>query len=442
MERHWGLAFAILLVAGACSSGSTTDSSFPAPTTSGPPTTSTTLATTTTSEPAPTEPTTAEAWLEDIDRLVERLPALHPNPYWRVGEEAFLAEVAELRRLVPELTDDEIELELVRLVAFIDGHSIISTSQDPLGYHRYQIRFFDFADGLFVVEAADSDLIGGRLLSVNGKDPAQALEAVAPYVSHDNDQTIKNLAPLYMLIPELLAAVGVIDRPAAPAFEIETAAGDVVLINPPVLDSGDWSAWAEHPVLLPPRPALVPEQQTDASIWWMHVPDSGAIYVQYNFVTNLGNIVDELEAAVESETISKIVVDLRRNPGGNNTTFGPLRTFLTEQGASGRALVVVTSRQTFSAAANFATYLDVDTDAVFVGEGMGGRPNLYGDTRALFLPNSQIRAEISARYWEIGGPGDNRDTIDPDIPVEMTSTDYFGGLDPVLDAALGYVPRS
>ena len=85
---------------------------------------------------------------------------------------------------------------------------------------------------------------------------------------------------------------------------------------------------------------------------------------------------------------------------------------------------------------NFATEVDTGTAAVFVGEPTGGRPNLYGDVRPVYLPNSRITVRVSSRYWEFGGPDDTRPWIAPDVAVAITSADLLAGLDPVLDAAI------
>jgi hypothetical protein len=67
---------------------------------------------------------------------------------------------------------------------------------------------------------------------------------------------------------------------------------------------------------------------------------------------------------------------------------------------------------------------------------MGGSPNLYGDTRPVRLPASGQTLYMATRYWERSTPGDARLTIEPDIPVDLTSDDYFAGRDPVLEAIL------
>jgi C-terminal processing protease CtpA/Prc len=147
--------------------------------------------------------------------------------------------------------------------------------------------------------------------------------------------------------------------------------------------------------------------------------------------------VDEVRTTLEGGGVSRVIVDLRHNPGGDNQTYGPLLELLQDPTVDrpGRLLVII-GRQTFSASANFATELDRLTSAVFVGEPTGGRPNLYGDVRAVELPSSGITVEVSSRYWEMSTPDDDRPWIPPDIPVELTSVDYFAHRDPILDAAL------
>ena len=46
---------------------------------------------------------------------------------------------------------------------------------------------------------------------------------------------------------------------------------------------------------------------------------------------------------------------------------------------------------------------------------------------------------ISTRYWQDSDPGDEREWITPDIPIALTAADYFGGVDPALDAVLATI---
>jgi C-terminal processing protease CtpA/Prc len=148
-------------------------------------------------------------------------------------------------------------------------------------------------------------------------------------------------------------------------------------------------------------------------------------------------MVDEIVARVKQGGVDRVVVDLRHNGGGDNTTLGPLDFALREPiiDRPGRLFVIV-GRITFSAAANFATDLEQETGAIFAGEAMGGSPNLYGDARRIDLAYGKQWLNMATRYWERSTPDDQRVTIEPTIRVGLSSDDYFAGRDPVLDAIL------
>lgn len=55
---------------------------------------------------------------------------------------------------------------------------------------------------------------------------------------------------------------------------------------------------------------------------------------------------------------------------------------------------------------NFTVDVEQSTDAVFVGEPTGARPNLYGDVRPVQMPSSGLVAHVSSRYWPKAGDTD------------------------------------
>ena len=56
------------------------------------------------------------------------------------------------------------------------------------------------------------------------------------------------------------------------------------------------------------------------------------------------------------------------------------------------------------------------------------------------LPTSGQIAYIAKIYWEKSTPGDERITIEPELPVPYTFEDYLAGRDPVLDAVIEEIP--
>ena len=99
-------------------------------------------------------------------------------------------------------------------------------------------------------------------------------------------------------------------------------------------------------------------------------------------------------------------------------------------------LSVLIGRLTFSAGTSLAVLLERRTDAVFIGEDSGGAPDFYANPVTVTLPYSGLRVLVSTQYFGIGGPDDARPSLEPDLTVPFTASDYFSGRDPVLEAAL------
>ena len=100
-------------------------------------------------------------------------------------------------------------------------------------------------------------------------------------------------------------------------------------------------------------------------------------------------------------------------------------------------LDVLIGRLTFSAGTSLAVLLERQAEHAFLlGEASGGAPNFWADPTTITLPNSGLQVEVADRYEGIGGPGDTRLTVEPDITVPFTAHDYFSGHDPVLERAL------
>jgi hypothetical protein len=130
------------------------------------------------------------------------------------------------------------------------------------------------------------------------------------------------------------------------------------------------------------------------------------------------------------------------NRGGNGQLLRPLvngilkRPNVNERGK----LVVLIGRSTWSAAQFLLNDLQKYADATFVGEPSGSKGNHYGDSRRITLPNSGITVRASTIYWQAWSPGDMRPWTAPDVTAELTFSDYARNHDPVLTAALAYVP--
>lgn len=373
----------------------------------------------------------------DAAVLVSAIESHHPEPFRTVDRHTLLREAARVDALHSEVRS-VVAVELMRTIALLgarNGHTAIHPfGEHPIPLHAFPLWLYEFDDGVFVVDAERSDLVGTELLAIEGAAVDEVLAAVTPLIAHDNESTIRARRPTFVVNVSVLHGLGLVADPARATFRLRARNGSVVDAALDAMATCDLlSRFAGDRALERPGPAYLRRSE-----WhWAEVADDGrAIHVGYN--VTLGDVADfarEVEALAGSSRVAVVILDLRQNGGGDNRTYRPLLESLERLGREKR-LAVLTSRLTFSAAMQLIVELEQDTQAVFVGEPTGGSPNQYGDATKVELPNSGLNAFVATVAWKTAGEFDDRVTRMPDIPVRQNSTAFFAGNDPVLDAAV------
>lgn len=144
--------------------------------------------------------------------------------------------------------------------------------------------------------------------------------------------------------------------------------------------------------------------------------------------------------------ISKIIIDLRGNIGGNSRLNKPLIDFLSEY--KDKKLIVLTDYRVFSSGM-LALYDLIKLGCITIGEGIGTSFNSYGDQ--VWLDIGKYRFAISTCYLNpvMNLRISNKDEINkvssevfkpvvfkPDYYVETTKEDFINDYDRVLEFAL------
>jgi hypothetical protein len=306
--------------------------------------------------------------------------------------------------------------------------------------HSYPLRTYDFSDGVYVIDALPpyQDLVGSRIIGVNDKSLAEVRTAVDPLISRDNSTTVKARFPTTMLAAEVLEGTGIISSERA-TFRFNDARGRSFERKIVPVPMGRYVHWIGHDGLwrLPKDTSVLYLQRPSVPAWVRYLRSSKIIYAQYNLVEDPSPIVSGIKRYMDRGA-ERVVLDIRNNPGGDNTQYGSLLEALSDPKVDrpGR-LFVITGRTTFSAAGNLAGEVDARTQALFVGEPSGGAPNQFGDQQEIELPYSGITAFVAA-YFVQTVPGDHRDSIRPEIQAPPTSSDFFEHVDPSMEAILRY----
>ena len=136
--------------------------------------------------------------VKDAIQLLDAIERHHPEPYRDVAPEV-LRQQAE-RAAEAEATERNLGIiELMRLGALLgdrNGHTGILPWRDhSMPFRQYPIRGYEFEEGVFVVAAAEHDLIGCELITIAGTPLADVMAEVSPLVPHDNKSTVREHQP-------------------------------------------------------------------------------------------------------------------------------------------------------------------------------------------------------------------------------------------------------
>lgn len=411
-------------------------------------------------EPAPPEArlTTAD-WRADIEFVREEIPRRHVEPWHALDQSAYQAAFAVLLADLDRLDQHQVVLRLAEIVAALgDGHSRLTLPMDPAAgffsghtgtalphiatFRHLPLRLVRTVDGYIVTEAgaALARLLGWRVAGIDDHDIAAVEAALSPVISRDNMHQLHDLLPWFMVVPEVLQARGIAASTERTVWRFEDASGRSHTAPLAPVERGaavDWRRLpqADWPTTRPPEAA--------PGLWFGDIEAPRAVYVRIAEIADspqrsFATFADELQAHLGRTDRRRLIVDLRGNPGGDNSLNAALvraliRTpWVSEPGA----LLVLIDAGTFSAAMNLVEDLEQWLPAVFVGTGTGARPNSPGDARKLELPRSGLTLRLSTLYWQ-NHPRDRREAIEPLLPVPVTAADLRGGRDPVAWALAG-----
>jgi hypothetical protein len=406
----------------------------------------TTLSTTTPATGASATSTTAAvdrvAASVDLDGFLAELEMTHPEPFHGVSRADFVSAMEDLKAGIATIAPAGALVETMRLTALLssqgrDGHQFAiphTNAEGPI----LPFRIYEFDDGVFITaDHGERGLVGARLVGIGGHSIGEVLAAVEPLVPRDGPATVPSFRPFFTLRTQVLEGLGLIAQGAV-EIDIEREGETESLIVDPI-SHAEFQAWGGQGgfTFLPDSETLIYRRSTETN-FWMEDLEEDVLYVRYSAVAMVGagQTTELLERAAVAE---RIVFDLRHNPGGNNRTYNLLLGALQNEAVNqpGR-LFLLTDRVTFSAASNLATEIEQTTDAVFVGEAMGGGLNFWNDVKFHPMPHLPVpmRIGVSTIYHQKSIPDDPRLTIDPDIDVPVLSSDYFSGRDAVLEAVL------
>lgn len=388
---------------------------------------------------------TVADWRKDLRILAAELPRRHANAFHTISRAHFDRMVADIDRQLPSSDVDQAVVGLASIVASVgDGHT---TLQLPGDWPRYAIvpAWFGCAAGstgpceLRITSTAPDArrALGARVIridTVTVEEAHRRLTSIIP--KGESDGAVWGSSTGLLNVPNVLHGLGIVQSSAHAMFELEDSTGTrFTLTVSTVPRQTPVQAWPSASAQAP-----VSRQRFGEPLWWTLLPDSQTVYVAFNSYPDVGTfkrLTSDLMAFVNQHQSRRLVIDLRRNTGGDftkvrRTLLPALRQHpvISQRGH----LYVLIGPVTFSAAMTNAVDFRNEAHAILVGLPTGARPNGYQEGDEFRLPRSGLVVGYSTRLYRF----QQEDTpgVMPDQRVEPTWTAFREGRDLALEWVL------
>lgn len=351
----------------------------------------------------------------------------------------FIEEIYKLINRITGLTDLQINYEMQRIVALLeDAHSNVNTPQGLTFPFEVQQLDSDGALGLYVTGVIPqyTELLYAQLLAINDYSIEEVRSMLAQYISAENIYHIDKVIFHDQMILDCSAlwAVGIVDTEQDTAvFQFRTVKDETVEISLQAVFDIDYGEHTQR--------SLSMSQYGQCNYFGTPLNDDTAYYIRLYFMHSdseyrLQQFLWDCDKEIKSmDSVDRLVIDIRMNPGGYQGFAFELLDYLKESDFD--QICILTDGGTSSAAVWFSSFVRAKVEkAILVGTPTSQPPNFFaGSSNVYELKNHDIYFTISASYFEIEKDFDGS-AVMPDILVYQNLQDYMQGIDTQLEAAL------
>jgi len=437
-------------------------------------------------QPDYAKPITPEKLKEDLDFLFKTIKEVHPNIYAYTSKEEFKPIRAELySRIDRPMNCREFYKLVAPMVSEIkNGHTYMwpfsfggKDKVFPIALH------WDRENAILAADYGANKLpLGGTILAFNGEHASKIIQKFGRYHAAEG----KN------------ANLRMVEHHAFLWFWLKLEYGQT---NPLVLKIKTLDAKIKDYLVKPKtlqeiykaNPDLNKRRAAFGSYRYIPEYETGLLAIScFTSDAEFRKFLEDTFGKIKKDKVPSLIVDIRKNPGGNSVLGDVLLDYLTDkpfrqfEGGEvkisrqagnlrqfqrefpdrkleigclvpievsfeqpkynplrfqGRKFVLIDGR-VYSSANSFASAIKCFDIATLIGEETGGTTTCYGDCLHLELPNSGLKFDVAHKYFvEAGGKPDGRGVL-PDYEVEQEPEDTAKGVDTVLQFTLNLIKDS
>lgn len=384
-------------------------------------------------------------WLADLDFIIDKVDEyfVADDPTTKAD---FLNKAAFLKKQIPNWSTNKVIVELVRLLSILgDAHSNLNILFDGVSiFDKVPIGFYAFEKEWFITTAHPDyrEFLGGELRKIGAFDMEEVVHLIRDFLPADNEMEVWANGGLVLQMPAVLFELGIIEQPESLPLVIQTADGQLK----------DWEIYArpvrqllEGPVWESVRPSgtrpVFHLSKGKADYFYHYFEGADLFYCFYGRTQDeegrpkLKAFFREMFKALDAKNPSKLLIDLRNNPGGDYNKSEPLIKGLEKRVNTKKAIQVfaATSRHTYSAAVITAAYLKKRVNATLIGEPGRSNPNHTDDATFWRLPHSELQLGLTVEFRKHLPELGNLQYLPVDVPLDLTLNEFREGRDPVWE---------
>lgn len=377
--------------------------------------------------------TTTREKQKDMKALKEAIKKYHVDYTHKISESEFEEKYNELYNRLDELSSDEFCFEIMKLLALIGDNATKATLDSNRYANRYYLPFeVDlFEEGYIIYEAAKEyrKYIGYKIVKIENTEIDDVVNILKDYYSGDTVARQKYLCVRDIVFWDLLKAAKIVDSKEVKITLERNGSTEEVTFK--AFKNSDYKSMefgkdAED---------LISKYSDD--VYYKFTKADNCIYIQFNVCNedpdkSVREFVDELSKAANPDVFHGMILDLRNNPGGLQTTIYPLTTMLYDYKTKNeKAQVFVLTGPETTGVAVVNIFERMRDYATVIGSPTGGLNNFYGDKVYYTLPNTLLRVSLPDIHFDYY-KGNDISVYKPDIEVIQRYEDYEKGIDTLV----------
>lgn len=384
---------------------------------------------------------------EDLKYMMDALEKTHPSLYFNVSKND-LNEMIEKQMKEHPIKDIYDFFYLLRCVfgKMNDPHTMCyldSTNRFPIN--------LKFIDDKFYILTADEEYLNYRykeITHINNVPIAEIVGELEKMIAYTASGWRTYEIENHLIISEVLLSLPSIDNNASTiTYTLEKDGKmEYLTFEPNKKYNRDFVKGINYTTLLDEDNKIMTIRYTRC---------------RENRPNQMQEFVESIQTISDEQGISNYIIDIRENPGGDDTVIKPLIQYLSN---NANKLVTLIDYRVYSSG-RFAVNDLKNIGSTFVGMDIGTDTNCFGEVIQFRLPNTHILLYCSSKYFYFDESMNQlvfvlgkenfdkfvsneqnkkhfiKDVFQPDIYVENTLEDYAQGIDRQLEVAKDVISR-